>query len=64
VDFIAGNLNKLQKLGFERKKSVEASMSFTLDVNGTDFTSNHEMTEVTNTFSRPCAPVQNLLLFN
>jgi hypothetical protein len=38
-------------------------MYFTLQVKGTDFTSNHEMIEVV-TFSRPSAPVPNLLLFN
>jgi hypothetical protein len=38
------------KIGFGRKHSVEASMCFTLEVNGTNFTSNHEMIEVTNLF--------------
>jgi len=61
VDFVAGNRCwkfKLAKIGFGRKKSVEASMCLTLEVNGTDFNSTHEMIEVTLcTISKP-APLQ------
>jgi len=56
VDFVAGNLN-LQKSGLEGKNRLRPQC-VSLEVNGTDFNSNHEMIEVTLCTSSKPAPLQ------